>query len=166
MTVVADVNADLGVGRLKYRITGVARLEVKLFPEARVDVRYVMFAIDADNRSVGVDYGGGVVVYSGHRGLVNRKDYDHSVFLGQFAHKVSRGSGYRFRGSIPLGVLLGAEIRPVENFLKRENFNAFLSRVLYHLHVFGNHCLFDFLDRMLVRLKDVGGLYQTAFDDS
>ena len=51
------------------------------------------------------------------------------------AHPGDRGPVFRLRGAIPLGVLLGAEVRPVEDLLETDDLSALARGVGDHLDV-------------------------------
>ena len=80
----ADQHADrrdLGLPRDE---AGVAGREVELFVEQRI-VRDVHLAIHAQQRSVGVDHRGGVVIHAGRALLEQRRDDHGLVFLRELA---------------------------------------------------------------------------------
>jgi hypothetical protein len=132
VAVVTDVDAELHIRRLEYRISEIAWLEEKLFIEPRIDLGNVRLAILAEEFSVGVDHRGGVVVHAGHGLLVDRHDHDHGIFPRVFLHEL-RGVaiGNRFGGGIPFAILARAEVGLREDFLEAQ-----------HLHA-GGACLVD-----------------------
>ncbi len=86
MAVVTDVDANASVTRLKNRIAGVSRGEIKLLPEAGVTMRNVVLAVFAEIAAVGVNDGGGVEVNAGHLDFVDGHDKHHLMFLGELLH--------------------------------------------------------------------------------
>src|SRR3989442_14734326 len=54
LAIVTDVHGDAAEARLEDGIAGVARCEIELFPEARMDVRDVVLAVFAEVAAVGV----------------------------------------------------------------------------------------------------------------
>src|SRR5207253_9812829 len=131
VTVIADVDADLCVLGVEYRISEVAGTEVVLLPEAGSGVWNVIFAIFAEVRAVGVDDGGGVVVNARTILFVERNDDDHVVFLRILLHQFGRRPvGDRLDRVVPSRILLRAEIGTGENFLHADHLHAFASGLI------------------------------------
>ena len=85
----ADQRADRRHLRLPRDEAGVAGREIELLVEQRV-VRNVHLAIDAHQRSVGVDHRGGVVIHARGAPLEQRRDDHRLVLLRQLAEGVGR----------------------------------------------------------------------------
>src|SRR5712691_10156017 len=122
MPVVADVHSDAAVARFKYGIAGIPRREIKLLPESRMAMRDVVLAVLAEILSVGIDHGSSVEVNARHLHLIHRHDQRHAVFLRKLPH-VRDGwpAGHGLGKVVPLGLLLGAEVWPVEQLLEPED---------------------------------------------
>jgi hypothetical protein len=85
---------------------------------------------------------------------------------GGILHKPGRGAvGDALDHFVPVRILLGWEIRAVEEFLKAEYLDVLMSGVFDHREVFIDHSGFDPLDGTIVRLG-IGGLNETASDYS
>src|SRR5262245_9690037 len=144
MPVVADVDPDLSRGRVEDGVSKVAGAEVEFFPEPRAHVRDVMFPILPEIRAVSVDYGGGVVVDAGNLFFVNRHDEHHAVLSCDLAHSLNRRSlGDAFHHLVPAGLLLGAEVRAVEEFLETQKLHASPRRFVNERQVLVEHPLLD-----------------------
>src|SRR4051812_40502523 len=122
MPIVADVNADLRVPRLKRRVSEIPWLEEIFLPEPG-RLRDVILPVFAEVRSVGVDDSGGVVINARHLPLIYGNDDHHLVALGNLLHQLGRRSGHGFSDIAPLRILTRTEVRAVENFLKAEDLN-------------------------------------------
>jgi len=86
------------------------------------------------------------------------------VFGGDLLHELDGGAiGHRLGHLIPAGILLGTEIRAVENFLQAQDLNLLFGGLLDQLQVLVNHGLLDLFQRV-AGAKHVGGLNQSAAD--
>src|ERR1700741_5470870 len=111
MAVVANVDSDARKSGIKRRIPKITWFEVKLFPEAGVDVRDVVLPILAEILSVSINHRRGVVVDAGDLFLVDRHDDNHAVGFGDFLHEAHRWSiGNSFDRFVPACLLFSAEI--------------------------------------------------------
>src|SRR6516165_8668019 len=133
--VIADDQADPAHRGLPYRVAEVARLEVELLPEAGPDVRDVGLAVLAEDRAVALDHAGGVVVDAGLLLLVPRDDQHDAVLAGHLAHPADGRPVLGLRRVVPLRVLLGAEVRAVEDLLEAHYLRALARCVRDHLDV-------------------------------
>ena len=103
--------------------TEVAGREIKFFVEQRV-VGNVHLAVDAEQRTVGVNDGGGVVINAGGAFLEQRGDDDDLVFLREFAKGVGAGAG-NFFGQLKIFVVFAlAKILRAEQFLRADDLRA------------------------------------------
>ena len=127
MPVVADVDADPADRGVEHRVAEVARAEVELLPELR-QVRDVVLAVLAEQRAVGVDDRGGVVVLALVLDLVDRQHDDQAQFLGQRLEPLGRRAGDRLDVGVVLLVLDGAEVRAVEQLLEADDLRALRPR--------------------------------------
>jgi hypothetical protein len=144
MAVVADVDADLAGGGVEYRISEIARTEIELLPESWTDVGDVVLPVLAEIRAVGIDYRGGVVVDTGDFFLVNRHHQNHPVCLRDRLHRSNgRAVGDSLDHFVPARLLLGAKIRPVEEFLQTEHLHAPPCRLFDERQVLVKHPLLD-----------------------
>ena len=121
--VVADVDADLADGGVEHRVAEVAGAEVELLPEP-VQVRQVVLAVLAEDRAVGIDDDGRVVVHAGDVLLVDREDHDHVQLGGQLREALHDGSVGGLGVAVVLLVLGDAEVRPVEELLEADHLRA------------------------------------------
>src|SRR6185295_8090856 len=87
MAVVANVDADSRKRGIKNRIAKIARTEIKLFPESRVDMGNVVLAILPKILTVRIYHRRSVVIDPGNFFLVNRYDQHHAVRLRHFLHQ-------------------------------------------------------------------------------
>src|SRR4051794_23824623 len=166
MAVVADVDADLRVGRLENGVAEVAGAEVELLPEAGSDVRDMVLAVLAEVGAVGVDDGGGVVVNAGLLFLVQRHDDDHAVLLRVLLHQLRSGAVGDFLDRVvPARALFGAEIRTRENFLHAQHLNARGAGLVDVLERALGLRLANGVERF-ARVAGKGRLDQTTSDDS
>src|SRR5213592_3442265 len=62
MTIVANIDTDVGKLRLEDRITEVARFEIELFPETRRAMGNMMLPVFSEIFAIGIDDRGSVVV--------------------------------------------------------------------------------------------------------
>src|SRR6266851_7617762 len=115
VTVVTNIYANSGVASLEDGVAGVPWREIKLFPEARMAMGNMVFAVFAEVATIGIDDGGGVEVDAGHFDFVDRDNKNHLVFLSELLHGRDRGTARNpFGKFVPAGLLLGAKIRAVE----------------------------------------------------
>src|SRR3954452_20802363 len=166
MAVVADVDADLRVGRLENGVAEVAGAEVELLPETGSNVRDVILAVLAEVGAVGVDDGGGVVVNAGFFFLVQRHDDDHAVLFRVLLHQLrGRTVGDFLDRVVPARALLGAEIRAGENLLHAQHLNARGAGLVDVLERALGLRLANGVERF-ARVASKGRLDQTTSDDS
>src|SRR3954454_16554088 len=166
MAVVADVDADLRVGRLENGVAEVVGAEVEFLPETGSDVRDVILAVLAEVGAVGVDDGGGVVVNAGFFFLVQRHDDDHAVLFRVLLHQLrGRTVGDFLDRVVPARALLGAEIRAGENLLHAQHLNARGAGLVDVLESALGLRLANGVERF-ARVASKGRLDQTASDDS
>src|SRR5256886_1803832 len=93
-------------------------------------VRDVHFAIDAEERTVGVNDRGGVVVNAGGAFLEQRCDDDRVVFLRELLERIGAGAGDGF-GQFEIFVVLAlAEILGAKQFLRADDLRAGAGRAL------------------------------------
>src|SRR5262249_43856324 len=166
MPVVADVDADARVLRLKSRETKVARREIELLPEAGQAMWDVSLAVLAQALAVGVNHRRRVVVDACHLLFVDRRDDRHPVLFGDLAHQ-SRRRPIRdaLDQTVPVRILFGGKIRAVEKLLQADDLNALFGGVGDHRDVLLDHRRFDLLDGTFNRFR-IRGLDQTASDNS
>src|SRR6266568_3855508 len=144
VAVVADVHADLGVSGLEHRVAEVPGPEVELLPEARLAVRDVGLAVLAEVAAVRVDHRRGVVVDSRLLLLVHRHHQHHLVLPGQLLHEGDgRPVGDTLGQVVPARLLLGAEVRPVEQLLQAEDLDLLARGPIDQLQVLVDHGLLD-----------------------
>ena len=141
--VVADVNADLRVGRPEHRIPQVAGAKEVLLPEAG-GLRYVRLAVLAEVAAVRVDDRRRVVENAGVFLLVQGNHDHHGVPAGVCRDALRRGSRDGLGGGKPRGILTGAEIRRVEYLLQAKDLNAPAACFLDERNVPGHHAGGDF----------------------
>jgi len=166
MPVVADVDADLGVGGVEHRIAQVAGPEVELLEKPRQAVRNVMLAILAQIAAVGIDYRSGVVVDAGGLFLVDRHHDHHPVPARQLLHQLDGGAvGNALGGLVPARILLGAKIRAGEDFLHAQNLHALGGGLFDQRQGLVDVGFADDGDRF-IRRTGHRGLDQSALDDS
>ena len=112
-------------------------------------------AVDAQQRTVGVNDRGGVVINAGGAFLKERGDDDDLVFFGELAKSVGAGAGNRF-GELEIFVVFAlAKILRAEQFLGADDLRAALGRA------FGERERFF---QIRVRVGGTGGLNQPKFD--
>ena len=129
-------------------------------------MRDVNLAKLAEVLAVGVDHGGRVVVHAGQVLFVHRHDDHHLVLLGQVLHQLGRRPvGNPLGEVVPLDLLLGAEVRAVEQLLQADDLDALFGGLGDHGDVLVDHRLLDLLDRRRGRLAE-RGLNQSAADNS
>ena len=165
MTVVADVDADGRVLGLEDRVAKVAGLEEVLLPEAG-RVRQVVFAVRAEERAIGVEDRGGVVVDAGLRAFVERHYDDHIVLLGILGQAIAGGAGHGLCRLVPARVLAGAEVWTVEDLLQAEDLHASLASLFDERDVFFEHRRLDLGDGASLVVNRVGALDQATLQDS
>ena len=150
VAVVADVDSDLAVPGLEDRITEIARLEVELLVEARSHVGDVVLAVAADERAVGVDHRGGVVVDAGLHALVDGATMTIECLLREGLELLDGGAGDRLGRVVPAQRLAGAEVRSVENILQHRTCTPSRAGLLDEGKVR--------LERLLLDVRDGSGL--------
>jgi len=84
----------------------------------------VHFAIDPQERAIGIDDQGGVVIYTRRPPLENRPDDGHLEFPRQPRETFGSGSGDRLGQIEQAGVLLAAEVLRTEQFLDADDLRA------------------------------------------
>src|SRR6266567_2330197 len=167
MAVVANVDTDAGVARLKDRVAGVAGREIKLFPKAGVAVGNMMLAVFAEVAAVGVNNRGSIEIHAGHLDFVYGHDKNHLIFLRELLHCRNGGTIGNFLGQfVPASLLFGAEIRAVEKFLEAEDLNFLLGGVGNQTLVLGDHLFPDVSKRVIFRGPFTLGLNQATADDT
>src|SRR5206468_2766139 len=136
------------------------------FPEAGRDVRDMILAILAEVFSVGINHGGGVVIDACNLFFIDRHDDDHAMLLRNILKQFDGWAVRYFLDRIvPARLLLGAEVRSVEDLLHAENLHTLTSSVLNHFQVLINIRALDLLNRSICR-RNVGGLDKSAFDST
>src|SRR5262249_47368295 len=144
VSVVADVDTDFPRCSIEYGIPEVPGTEVKFLPEPWTDVRDVMFAILPEIRAVGVDHRGGVVIDAGDFLFVNRHDEYHPVLPRHLSHRLNRRAVRdAFHHVVPAGLLFGAEVGTVEEFLQAEELDAAPRRFFDERLMLAEHPLLD-----------------------
>ncbi len=101
----------------------VAGGEVELFVIERI-VGDVHLAIQPQERSVGVEHGGGIVIKPGGAALEQRRHDGHLEFGGELGESLGGRSGDRLGEVEAVGVLLAAEVLRAEQFLQTDNLRA------------------------------------------
>ena len=112
-------------GRRLVVLVDLARREVVLLVIERI-VGDVHLAVDAEERAVGVDHGGRVVVHAGAALLEDRHDEDDAELLGERAHALDDRPGDRLGEIEALGVGDLAEVGGVEELLEADDLRAAL----------------------------------------
>src|SRR5262249_6334753 len=137
--------------------------EVELLPEPRQTMRYVSLAILSKVSSIRIYHRRGIVVNAGHFFFVDRNDHRHPMLARELAHELRRRPiRYALYEVVPVRVLLGREVRTIEELLQADDLTSLTSRVLNHRDVFVDHRLLYCGDRAVGRFN-VRGLYQSAF---
>ena len=104
----------------------------------------VVFAVLPEILPVSVKYRCRVEINAGHFDFIHGDDQDHAVFLRELLHpRQGRAAGDRLGQSIPLGLLFGAEVRSVEEFLQAENLDLAFCRGGNPLLMLGDHFFLD-----------------------
>src|SRR2546425_4434553 len=167
MAVVTYIYADAGVTSLENGVARVSWREIKFFPEARMAMGNVVLAVLAEVAAIGVNDRGSVEVDAGHLDFVDRHDQHHLVFLGELLHCRDGRTGGNLLGElIPAGLLLGAKVRAIKNFLEAGGLPFLFGRVGDQVFVFGDHFFFDFGERKLFRRPFPLGLNQAPADET
>ena len=81
-------------------------------------------AVDAKQRAVGVNHGGGVVINAGRALFKQRCDNDDFVFFGKLAKSAGAGAGDFFGEFKIFEVFALAEILRAEEFLRADDLRA------------------------------------------
>ena len=84
----ADQHADAAVARVEIRKAQIARREIEFLVVERI-VGNVHLAVHAQQRAVGVEHRGRVVIEAGGAPLEERGDDDHAQFAREFAQGVA-----------------------------------------------------------------------------
>ena len=105
----------------------IAGREIKFLVEQRV-VGNVHLPIDAEQRTVRVNDGGGVVINAGGALFEQRGNDDDLVFFGEFLESVGARPGNFFRELEILVVLALAKILRAEQFLRADDLRAVFRR--------------------------------------
>ena len=82
-------------------------------------------AIRSQERAIGVDYDGGVVIYARRAPFEDRADEGHLQFPRQPRQGLGSGPGDRLGQIEEGGILLAAEVLRAEQFLKTDDLRAF-----------------------------------------
>ena len=122
----ADQRRHAGESRIEAGKTQVAGGEVILLVIARI-VGDVHFAIDPQQRAIGVDDQGGVVIDARRAPLEDRPDDGHLEFPRQARETFGSGPGNRLGQIEQGGVLLLAEVLRAEQFLDADDLRALAS---------------------------------------
>ena len=101
----------------------IARREVEFFEEQRI-VRDVHLAVEAEQRPVGVDDRGRIVIQTRSALLEQRRDNHHAQFLRERAQSIGGRPGNGFRQIEQPRVFLAAEILRAEQFLQADDLRA------------------------------------------
>src|SRR5665213_130109 len=111
--------------------------------------RQMVFAINAEERSVGIDHRRRVVVHAADRALVHRHDQRDPELAGEVLH-LPRRRAVRdvLRRLVPFRALLRAEVGPVKELLQADDLRAALRRLADHLHVLRDRFALVHLDRL------------------
>ena len=110
----ANQHADAAKARVEIGEAEIARREIKLLVIERV-VRDVHLAVDAEQRAIGIDDRGGVVIDAGGAALEERADdRRRSARARAFASASVDGPGNRLREIEQIRVFLAAEILRAE----------------------------------------------------
>ena len=113
-----------------------------------------------------MDDGGGVVVDAFLLDLVDGHDQGDVVLPRQVLHQADGGAvGDRLGEIVPLGGLLGAEVRTVEDLLQADDLRAGFGGLLDVGHVLVDHGLLGGFERGVGR-RGVGGLNQRTANDA
>ena len=129
-------------------------------------MRDVHLAKLAEVAAVGVDHRRRVVIDAGQVFLVDRHDQHDLVLPGELGHQLGRGAvGDALGQLVPPRLLLGAEIRAVEQLLQADDLRPLLGGLGDQGDVLVDHRLLDDGDRRGRRLAE-RGLDQAASDDS
>ena len=131
-------SADLADGGVEHRVAEVSRPEVELLVEP-VEVRQVVLAVLAEDRAVGLDDDGRVVVHAGDVLLVDREDHDHVELGGQGGESLHDRPVGRLCVAVVLLVFGDAEIRSVEQLLEADHLCALRRGIPRELLVLVEH---------------------------
>src|SRR5712692_5598446 len=165
VTVITDVDSDSRVSGLESGEAEIARREVELLPEARQAMRNVSLPVLAQILSIGVNHRRGVVVDAGHLLFVEWNNYYHLMLTSNFTHQLSRRPlGNSLDQVVPVRVLFGREVRPVEQFLQADDLHSALRGEVNHSDVLIDHGRLDSFNAAFGGFF-IGSLYQAASDD-
>ncbi len=119
----ANEHADLSEPGLPGAKTKIARREIEFFAVERV-VRDVHLAIEAQQRTVRVDDGRGVVIKARGAFFEQGNDDDHALALRKLLKRFGGGTGDRF-GEFEIRMVLAlAKIKRAEQFLRADDLRA------------------------------------------
>ena len=122
----ANQHANLAVARVPGFETKIAGREIKFFVEQRV-VGNVHLPVNAEQRAVGVNDRGGVVINAGGAFLEQRGDDDDLVLLRELLERLGAWAG-NFFGQLKILVVFAlAEILRAEQFLRANYVRAFFA---------------------------------------
>ena len=119
----ADERRDAAELRIEGAEAEIAGREVELLEEERI-VRDVHLAVEAEQRAIGVDDRGGVVIEAGGALFEQRRDDDDAQFGGQRAEAVGGRARDGFGEIEQAGVFFAAEILRAEQFLQADDLRA------------------------------------------
>ena len=123
-----------------------------------------VFAILAQIVARAIDHRRGVVINAFLFDFVNRHDQRHVMLARQLLHALDGGAVRDRLGQIvPAGLLLGAEIGAVEDFLKAGDLRAALRPRRRYMLMLRDHRLLHFFKRT-IGAGDISGLNQRAAD--
>jgi hypothetical protein len=165
VTIVADVDTDLGVSGLENGVAEVSWLEEELFPETS-GVGNVVLSVLAEVFTISVNDGGSVIENTSHVLFVDGSDDNHLVFLGIFRQKVGGGAGDGFSRGIPGLVLAGAEVRSVEDLLEAENLDSLLAGFVDQRKMLLEHGVLDLIDGAFTFSHGQAHLDEAGLDNS
>ena len=147
----ANQHADFAVTRPPRLEAEVAGREIKFFIEQRV-VGNVHLAVDTEERTIGVNDGGGVVINTGGAFLKERSDDDDLVLFSEFLESPGARAGNRFGKPEILVVLALAKILRTKQLLRADDLSA------------ASGCAFDKRERLFeirARIGKTSGLNQS-----
>src|SRR5207302_6556134 len=119
----ADQSADPAVPRVEIGKAQITRSEIELLVVERI-VRDVHLAVKPEQRTVGVEHGGGVVMKPGGAALEDRRDDDHPQLACELAERFRGGAGNRFGQIEALGIFFAAKILSTKQLLEANDLNA------------------------------------------
>jgi len=165
VTIVADVDTDLGISGLENGVAEVSWLEEELFPETG-GVGDVVLSVLAEVFTISVNDSSSVVENTSHVLFVDGSDDNHLVFLGIFRQKVGGGARNGFGRSIPSLVLARAEVRGVEDLLETENLDSLLAGFVNQRKMLLEHGVLDLIDGAFAFSHGQAHLDEARLDNS